>query len=87
VEKAGGDPAKLKAYVDAHREELLARQQLSGVVKGLNEISDRRRALKKDRRIDAAARKEQLQVLRLLGQELAQRGLAPTTTTTARAVP
>lgn len=87
VKKAGADPAKLKAYVEEHRAELLARKQLEDVIKGLNEISDRRRALKKDRRIDSATRQEQLQVLRLLGQELAQRGLAPTTTTTARVSP
>jgi hypothetical protein len=87
VTKAGGDPAKLKAYVDEHKEELLAREQMEQAVKKLNYYADMRKALRKDRRIDAAARQEQLQVLRLLGQELAQRALAPTPTTSARATP
>ena len=88
VETAGADPEKLRQYVESHRPELEARSQLEQVIKALDELTARRRALRKDRAVGRQQRKEELQALRLLGQEIANLGLGPApAATTARAVP
>ena len=87
VTQSGADLSVLQAYVDKHGPELEARATLDRTVRGLNELSARRKLLMKDRRINAASRKEQLAVLRLLGQELSMSAMGPTPATVARGTP
>lgn len=75
VTQRGGDPAEIDAYFAKHRDELVEREDLQEAVKALDDITTRRRSVRRDRRLTSKQRDEEIAALRLLAREIAQYGI------------
>lgn len=75
VKQRGGDASELDTYLAEHRDELVEREELQEAVKALDDISSRRRAVRRDRKLNDKQRKEEIAVLRQIARDIATFGV------------